>query len=625
VDFFQRQDDARARTRALVCFFVAATAGTVLAVGLLTGVVLGIGGLKPAEISAAQGWACAITLVIVLGGALWRSMTLGAGGGRQIAESLGGTEVGHDPDDRLARRLVDVVQEMALASGTPVPAIYILEREEGINAFAAGWTPQTAVVAVTRGALERLDRDELQGVVAHEFSHILNGDMRLALRLMALLHGLLVLVILGRMLLRAGSVSSSRRNKNGGQIALLGLAVIVVGGIGWFMGQLVKAAISRSREHLADAAAVQFTRHPKGLAGALKKIGAGSHLGYIRSDQAEEASHLFLVRGVRASWFGWFATHPPIEQRIRAIEPGWDGTWPPAPQIGRVGTLVPPPEPAVRRMDPNALALAAAIPAASRFHERVAAVDPATLDASHTVLARIDDDLRRDIEEPFTARAVAIAACADPDPARATLQFDLLDKALDDSSADRQLLADCRRLHARLSRLGPAAPATAIQLAAPALRRMVPAQRARFAGLLLVVVRADGRLSVREIALLRCCLVVLGRAKPQASRLADDGGAAAQIIAAIASLGGTTTAAYATGMARLDLPAKAPPDIDADHLLRAFDRVAGLVPEEQSRFLDACAWTAAHDGRLTVAEAELVRAVAISVGLPMPFFAGGLR
>jgi Zn-dependent protease with chaperone function len=617
VDFFQRQDDARARTRALVCFVIAATGATVLAVGLVTGAVLGLGGLRPAAIATAQGWACGIALVLILGGMLWRSATLGSGGGRQIAEGLGGTEVDAGTPDRLARRLVDVVQEMALASGTPVPAIYVLEREDGINAFAAGWTPETAVIAVTRGALLRLDRDELQGVVAHEFSHILNGDMRLSLRLIALLHGLLVLVLIGRLFIRAGSVSGNRRNSGSVQVLLLGLAVCAIGGIGWCMGQLVKAAISRSREHLADAAAVQFTRNPAGLAGALKKIAGASHLGFVTSGAAEEASHLFVFRLQPRVWWSWLSTHPPIEDRIRALDPGWDGSFPSALPITAA------PEPPPRRADPAAVAMAAAIPAPPRFHERVAMIDPATLDASHTVLARIDADLHRDLGEPFTARAVALAACCDPDPARAALQFDLLAKALDDSSADRQLLADCRRLHRRLHGLGPAAPMTAIQLAAPALRRMVPAQRARFAALLAVVVRADGRLSLREVALLRCCMVVLGRARPERSHLAD-GEAPAAILAAIAALGRDPAAAFALGMGRLGLPAGAMPTPDPDRLLTAFDRIAGLVPEEQSRFLDACAWTAAHDGRLAVAEAELVRAVAMSMGLPMPFFAGGL-
>src|SRR5690606_28971990 len=248
-------------------------------------------------------------------------------GGSVVAGLLGGLPVNPATDDPDERRLVNVVEEMAIASGVPVPAIYVLPGEESINAFAAGYGVHDAAVAVTRGALKHLTRDELQGVIAHEFSHILNGDMRLNIRLIGLLHGLLLLALIGRVLLRSGGRSRGRRKEKGGsvQVALIGLGLVLLGYIGVFFGKLIKAAASRQREYLADAAAVQFTRNPEGIAGALKKIGALGAGSRIVHPRAEELSHLYFASGLRSSFAGLFATHPPLVERIRRIDPSFSG------------------------------------------------------------------------------------------------------------------------------------------------------------------------------------------------------------------------------------------------------------------------------------------------------------
>ena len=238
---------------------------------------------------------------------------------------MGGTLVPADASDPLRRRLRNVVEEMAIASGVPVPEIYVLEEESGINAFAAGYAPGDAAVAVTRGALELLDRDELQGVIAHEFSHILNGDMRLNIRLMGVLFGILVLSLIGRMIVRGGhysSVGSSRRGKGSGAIMLIGVGLAILGWVGVFFARMIKAAVSRQREYLADASAVQFTRQPSGIANALKKIGGYSEASYIREADPEEISHMLFGTGRRFS--GLFATHPPLTERIKAIDPSFN-------------------------------------------------------------------------------------------------------------------------------------------------------------------------------------------------------------------------------------------------------------------------------------------------------------
>ena len=241
-------------------------------------------------------------------------------GGASVARALGGTEIHGDSQDPLHRRLVNVVEEMSIAAGVPVPDIFVLESESGINAFAAGLEQSDAAVAVTRGALERLSRAELQGVIAHEFSHILNGDMRINQRLMGFSFGILVLALAGRWMLRSMHFAPRSRDNKGSIAIVLGIALAVIGSIGVFFGRLIKAAVSRQREMLADASAVQFTREPEGLAGALKKI--GGYTTEFTSTEAEEVAHMLFGRGSRA-FRGWFATHPPLLDRIRALEPNF--------------------------------------------------------------------------------------------------------------------------------------------------------------------------------------------------------------------------------------------------------------------------------------------------------------
>ena len=274
-------------------------------------------------------WVALGTTLVITIGSLHKISEL-AGGGEVVALMLGGRAVNPHSTDLAERRLLNVVEEMALASGVPVPPVYVLDREPGINAFAAGHQPGNAVVAVSAGCLQCLTREELQGVMGHEFSHILNGDMRLNLRLIGVVNGILVLAIIGYYILRSMSYVSSRDSKEGGAqmgFLVLGLVLVVLGYLGVLLGNLIKSAISRQREFLADFSSVQFTRNPGSLAGALKKIGGISSGSRIRDAHASEISHMFFGDALAGSFFNLFATHPPLVKRIRALEPNFDGVF----------------------------------------------------------------------------------------------------------------------------------------------------------------------------------------------------------------------------------------------------------------------------------------------------------
>ena len=339
MDFFGRQEQAQRRTRWLLVYFILATA---LMVVSIYAVVLGVFVWTDREQALADRvwWRPDTFLIVALGtvgvvlfGSLFKSLQLSRGGSA-VAEMLGGRLIDPGTADLHERKLLNVIEEMSIASGTAMPAVYVMDDESSINAFAAGHKMDDAAIGVTRGTIERLNRDELQGVMAHEFSHIHHGDMRLNLRLMGLIFGILCISVIGRILLQSGMRSSyrmgARERKGGNPLPLLGLALMVIGAAGVFFGRLIQAAVSRQREFLADASAVQFTRNPVGLAGALKKIGASAG-SRIASPHAAEAGHLFFGDGSGSRWFHLLATHPPLVERIRAIEPTFDGTFDDAP------------------------------------------------------------------------------------------------------------------------------------------------------------------------------------------------------------------------------------------------------------------------------------------------------
>ena len=338
MNFFEAQERARKSSRALVWWFILSVVGVIVVMYVLGVSLWQYSSTNPQGINHATDTAELVwwdptifTWVSVLVGGVimtgsWVKLAQLSGGGKVVAQSLGGRAVEPTTTDLPERRLLNVVEEIAIASGVPVPEVWIMDEEQGINAFAAGTDPSNAVIGITRGTLERLTRTELQGVVAHEFSHILNGDMKLNMRLMGWIFGLVMLSMLGRIMIESlRFMRGSRDSKAGGIILALvvaGLAVWLVGSIGVLFARMLQAAISRQREYLADASAVQFTRQVEGIAGALKKIGGYSEHGTIRSPKAMEARHMFFAG---SGFSSLMATHPPLDKRIKAIDTHWNG------------------------------------------------------------------------------------------------------------------------------------------------------------------------------------------------------------------------------------------------------------------------------------------------------------
>ncbi|MFN9027343.1 MAG: M48 family metallopeptidase, partial [Akkermansiaceae bacterium] len=339
MNFFEAQERARKSSRLLVLWFALAVIGVILVIYVCATIALQMSSpdqhsiYVATEVSQLGLWNPELLLwtTVLVGGVIFigslTKLSQLSGGGKVVAENLGGRLVEPDTRNHYERRLLNVVEEMAIASGVPIPEVWIMDEEPGINAFAAGTDPANAVIGVTRGTLERLNRSELQGVIAHEFSHILNGDMKLNIRLMGWIFGLVMVSVIGRFLLESlRHFRGSRNSKNGGGliIAILaaGLVLWLVGSVGVLFARMIQAAISRQREFLADASAVQFTRLPDGISGALKKIGGFAEHGHIIAPAAAEARHMFFAGSSLSSLM---ATHPPLSQRIKAIDPSWNG------------------------------------------------------------------------------------------------------------------------------------------------------------------------------------------------------------------------------------------------------------------------------------------------------------
>lgn len=602
---------------AIVGFAVYTTTGTTMQSGNFVG-----------QFSGLLAFTAVVTAVFIFGASLYKTAALSSGGGK-VATQLGGTQVSADVSDPLRRRLRNVVEEMSIASGIPVPEIYVLEEESGINAFAAGYAPGDAAIAVTRGALELLDRDELQGVVAHEFSHILNGDMRLNIRLMGVLFGILVLGLIGRMIVRSGrhtSIVSSRRDRSAPVILIIGLGLAILGAIGVFFARLIKAAVSRQREYLADASAVQFTRQNLGIANALKKIGGYSASSYITEADPEEVSHMLFGRGSRLS--GLFATHPPLVQRIQALDPTFNES--DFPAVDAV------------------LARAQAEPDVG--DSRVAGLTTALAAGGNVVLPESIDETVGQPESEHVEYAEQLRAAIPASLYDAAHSFELaylltlaliLDRRGKTLAAQRQCIED--RLGADRTRLvmeyyeelkatGGEFRLPLLEISFPVLKQRPAAQLTFLVELASRLIEVDGEIDLYEYCYYRVLMSSLGQAIDPAGRRHPRRaprkalrGAAVSLLAMLADAGHDDAderdAAYRAGAAVLGdwaadrQPAARTTVADLD---RSLDLLLVLNGKGRRRLLRAVSAVAGHDGHLNVAEAELIRAVCATLDCPLP-------
>ncbi len=641
MDFFEHQAAARRRTTLLVFYFVVAVVLIVAALNVAAAALTAY--IEPARAhfydtpplliwdAEVAAWTTGLTLLVILGGTLYRWLTLRSGG-RAVAELAGGRELAPGTATPAERRLLNIVEEMSIASGVPMPAVYILDDEPGLNAFAAGFTPSDAAVAVTSGALEKLTRDELQGVVAHEFSHILNGDMRLNIRLVGVLFGILMLAMIGRGILRSlrytGSGRSSRKGKGGGGIAVIiiaGLVLLIVGYIGYFFGRLIQAAVSRQREFLADAAAVQFTRNPAGIGGALRKIGAYAIGSGIVADSAVQFRHFFFAQAFTGA-FSLFATHPPLEQRIRAIDPQWDGKfpevsaaaiggWEDAPTAPR-REFVPPPLPP--RVVPTAVLLAS-----------VGTASPAHLDRARQLLAALPPPLAEAAREPARALSVVFALLLAADPATRARQLDTIRVRHGAPFADS------------FAAFAPQAASLAhelrlplLNLALPALRALPPAEVAGAVETARLLIAADGEVTLFEFmlekALDRHVLAAARGARSGIVNFYSFGALAPEIgllLSALARVGSDsaeeTARAFAAATARIptlqgQLRLAPAESCGLDAISAALDKLVQASPAIRKVLLLAGTEAIATDGSVEPDEADLLRAVADSLDCPIP-------
>ena len=618
MDFFAQQDTARRASRWLVLWYLLAVAFVILsfnvAAALLYALLALFGalplaggaplvwtglwstygqallGVPPAVHYAVSGAVAAIVLAVTAH-RMWQLSE----GGPAVAALLGAHYLDRSRVAPAEARVLNVVDEMAIASGIAVPPVYLLEREDAINALVAGHSPNEAVIIVTRGAVHKLSRDELQGVMGHEFSHILNGDMALNLRLVALLAGIACFGEWGEAMVFAAAEQarkSAREERGEGVLgAIFGALVAYIGFPGSFAAEAIKAAIARQRELLADAASVQFTRNPDGIAGALDSIrylGAGTTL---RSAYVSELSHMFFAPAVVHWWA--FPTHPPLEERIRRAHPRFmredyrrtrhAGTY----RDGRVAVLDGAGN-VVKVLGGIGAVAAAATEGPRREH----------VDHARRLLERLPQALKARLASPEAAQAAVL---------------ELVSGALPGARRHDALLL--------------------IELALPALRQLPQKRRDAFIAEVNRHVQADRKVTLAELVqatfLRQHLREGAGKPIPTKFRKVDDvAGDAQAVLSLIAHASqGDTAAAHAKGGAILGLALPAPAavaELTSARIVEALERLRHLQPFEKPRVLKACVEAAAADGQFRLAEMELVRAVAATLDCPLPPVIGAL-
>lgn len=636
MNFFEAQDKARRNTFRLVVLFALAV---IALIGLTNLFLLGIYRymqtseivvspetlyrIYPLETFVAVGIG---VVLLISGGSFYKMLSL-AGGGPSVAEMLGGRLVSRATTDPLQRRLLNVVEEMALAAGMPIPQVYLLS-DHSINAFAAGRTPADAVIGITDGALGRLGREELQGVVAHEFSHIANGDMRLNIRLISILHGILLIGLIGYFLLRSLRFAGRSRSRKGGggllAIAALGGGLMVIGYAGTFCGQWIKAIVSRQREYLADSSAVQFTRSIDGIGGALKKIGGSAGVGsYLDSPSAPQYSHAYFADGIASFWQSMFATHPPLEDRIRRIDPAWDGEF-------LRSEIQQPAEPEVERQPKTvgreAAIAAAVLSSAQQAIGEVGTLNEQNIDYVRELIVAMPAALREAAQDAYSARALIYAGLVKiQKDERAAVE------SLAATLANPEMQALVEKFGPQLERLEERFKLPLLELCVHSLREMSPNQYIPFKTAVQNIIASDRKINLREWVVQRFVIQQLDlhfgfRSAPRAKYGSlQTVRADVEIILSVIALAehreqGDIEAAFAAGATEtgLKLEPVQPAAIELERLDSALDELTRLKPLAKPRLLKACVAIIMYDGRTTPRGIELVRAISTCIDCPMP-------
>lgn len=624
MNFFEHQEQARKRTGRLVLLFVFAVLALIGLTALLLMAFVNGGslGFLHGKMSS-KDWqllssVTLVVLLIVALASLFKHLQL-KGGGQVVAESLGGRLLNPNSQDSEERRLLNLVEEMALASGTPVPPVYLLE-DPAINAFAAGYTPQDAVIGVTRGALQQLNRDELQGVIAHEFSHIFNGDMRLNLRLVALLQGILVIGLSGRLLMHSVSAARFRGSSRDGRVTLgilaLGLLLLVLGSLGIFFGKLIKAAVSRQREFLADASAVQFTRNPQGIASALNKIRQLPQHSTLQSGQAEQFSHLFFSNALTRSFTGLLATHPPLEERIERLNAGPLPDQPSPAKKAPKQTTPTSSEP--KGQLHSTLTFAAAAQASI---DAMGQPDEAHLQQAQQTREQLHPQLLEATHEPWTARAVIYGLLLSQNSDIRQQQLTALNR-----QAAPETLHALHELKAALQTVKDHQRLALAELSLPALKYLTPEQKERFYQCMAILIRADQRLSLFEWSLSRLVKYSLEAPKAQQQRqLHQLQKPTEELLSLLVWLTAANTETAERSFTRALNELGQPPltlieknQLKLSRLDTLLTALNSLRPLEKPRLLKAIAVAIHSDGQISSNQAEIFRVIGVSLDAPLP-------
>jgi len=620
MDFFARQDQARRHTGLLIFYFILAVLLIVLAVnGVVYFFVAYFGNAQISSMPRESGldnsvwlYITLFTLGIIISGSLFRFISL-AGGGTAVAKMAGARPVSLDTGDADERRYINVVEEMSIASGVSMPSLYIMDDEAGINAFVAGYKPTEAVMVVTRGALQELSRDELQGVVGHEFSHILNGDMRINVRLIAILAGILLIGKVGEILMRSSGRSSRSRNQG----MLLGLALFVVGYIGLFFGRLIKAAISRQREFLADASSVQFTRNPSGIAGALYKIKQSINGTLLVSSHAEDMSHMCFGETMHFQLRGLLATHPPLDERINAVDPNFLRLHQ-RQQPGGEAPAAAPPEAAMGFAGDTGVVTSGEQLAAS-----VGNPSPQHLAYAVALHERFDTAMLALMHRADGAQALVYALVL----SKMDVQLGL---AFLQREVDGDIFALVKQQQAAIAALDKQLRLPLIDIAMASLKQLPAEQRTAFLQCLEQLIKLDKKYSLLEFVLLTILQQQLGEHAGRAGRvrfysykpLSEDLRLLLSMLAQCSGQGnGRVQDAYRRNMQTFVAtvpPLIAASDVNISMISAALQRVNQMPAVMKKAFLTSCADLVMEDQIIMPAEAELLRAIAESLDCPMP-------